>query len=236
MLEDEFGDIIKKASRGLGKKINTDNVEEIARELNLKFKALKNIKEGKYKPKTFDYSKKYEGLSVAKISSTFMGGEVNAYIIIDENKNCVIIDTAKSPDKIIEFIKKEKLNPVFLLMTHEHQDHIDGADEIWEEFGTNNLDFEDLKDCPIINFGKRGIEIIKTQCHSEESLVYKVGKFLFVGDEIFAGSIGNSGALYQEHLKTIREKILSLDDDIIIFPGHGPITSVKEEKEHNPFF
>ncbi len=233
-LEDNYKDIIKKAERGLNKKADSDDVYEIARELNLNAKALKKIKERKYKPRKFDYSKKYDGLKVAKISSSFMGGEVNAYIIIDENKDCVIIDTAQAPDKIIEFVKKEKLNSEYVLRTHEHNDHVEGADEICEEFGTSNLDFEDLKDCPIINFGKRGIEVFWTPGHSEESLTYKIGKFLFVGDLIFAGSLGSGSYSYGLLLKSAKE-ILSFDEDLFIFPGHGPVTTVKEEKENNAF-
>ena len=233
-LEDSFEDIIKKAERGLNKEISSNDLDEIARKLNLNVKALKKIKDGEYKPKEFDYSKTYDGLRAAKISSLFMDGEVNAYIVIDEESNCVIIDTAQAPDKIIKFVKKEKLHPELVLKTHEHQDHVEGADEILEEFGTCNLDFEDLKDCPIITFGKRKIEVFRTPGHSEESLTYKVGKFLFVGDLIFAGSLGGGSYSYKKLLKSAK-MILKFPNNCFIFPGHGPVTTVKEEKENNAF-
>src|SRR3989344_8675702 len=134
MLEDNYEDIISKASRGLNKKVNSENIEETAKELNLNFRALKNIKEGKYKPKKFDYSKTYDGLSVVKISSPFMEGEVNAYIVIDEDKNCAIIDTAQAAEKIIGLVKKEKLIVKTVLKTHEHHDHVEGIEKIEEEF------------------------------------------------------------------------------------------------------
>lgn len=233
-LEDNYEDIISKAERGLNKKISSNNLYEIARELNLNFKALKNIKERNYKPKEFDYNKIYDGLKVKKISSPLMEGEVNAYIVIDERKNCVIIDTAQAPDDIIKFVRREKLNPQLILATHEHHDHVEGMDKIQEEIDAYNLNFEDLKDCSVIQFGKRSIKVFRTPGHSEESLTYQIGKFLFVGDLIFAGSLGGGNYSYEELLKNAK-MILSLEEDLFIFPGHGPVTTVKEEKENNAF-
>ncbi|MEK6856901.1 MAG: hypothetical protein AABX49_02700, partial [Nanoarchaeota archaeon] len=63
-LEDDYGDIIKKAERGLNKKISSNDINKIAKGLNLNLNALKKIKEGKYLPKVFDYSKIYAGLRV----------------------------------------------------------------------------------------------------------------------------------------------------------------------------
>ena len=242
MLEDEYSDIVGKANRGLNKQVDSENVEEVAKELNLKFRALKNIKEGKYKPKEFDYSKTYDGLKVEKISSPFMEGEVNAYIVIGEDNTCVIIDTAQVPDKIIEFVKKEKLEPEFTLETHEHQDHIEGMKKIHEELEISYLDFEDLKDESVISYGynkvgeeKKKIKVFRTPGHSEKSLTFQIGKFLFVGDLIFAGSFGGGMYSYDKLLKSAK-KILNLDENLFIFPGHGPVTTVKEERENNAFF
>jgi glyoxylase-like metal-dependent hydrolase (beta-lactamase superfamily II) len=57
-----------------------------------------------------------------------------------------------------------------------------------------------------------------------------------VGDAIFAGSMGGGGISYADALRTNREEILSLSDDTIVCPGHGPMTTVGEEKRNNPFF
>lgn len=233
-LEDNYEDIIKKAERGLNKKISGRDINNLARELNLNANALKRIKNGKYKPREFDYNETYDGLRIAKISSPLISGYVNAYIVIDENENCVIIDTAQSPDKIIRFVKKERLNAPLILITHEHHDHIEGMDRIQEETDAYNLDFEDLKDCPAIQFGKRAIEVFRTPGHSEESLTYRIGRFLFVGDLMFAGSLGGGSYSYEKLLESAR-MILKFSDDYFIFPGHGPATTVKEEKENNAF-
>ncbi len=60
---------------------------------------------------------------------------------------------------------------------------------------------------------------------------------LFTGDTLFAGSIGraNPSTLYQTHLASVRTRVLTLPDDLTLFPGHGPATTVREEKAHNPF-
>ena len=57
-----------------------------------------------------------------------------------------------------------------------------------------------------------------------------------VGDSIFAGSMGGGNVSYKDAVNNNLKKILTLPDDTIICPGHGPLTTVAEEKEHNPFF
>ena len=66
-----------------------------------------------------------------------------------------------------------------------------------------------------------------------EGLAQSLG---IVGDAIFAGSMGGGMVSYQDALRTNREQILTLSDETILCPGHGPLTSVGEEKAHNPFF
>ena len=57
-----------------------------------------------------------------------------------------------------------------------------------------------------------------------------------VGDAIFAGSMGGGMVSYDDALRTNKEKILSLSEDTILCPGHGPMTTISEEKANNPFF
>jgi glyoxylase-like metal-dependent hydrolase (beta-lactamase superfamily II) len=57
-----------------------------------------------------------------------------------------------------------------------------------------------------------------------------------VGDAVFAGSMGGGGVSYPDALRTNREEIITLPDNTIIAPGHGPLTTVGEEKKNNPFF
>ena len=69
-------------------------------------------------------------------------------------------------------------------------------------------------------------------------VTYLTNGMAFVGDALFAGSTGRSMSPtgYQSLISSLRKKVLSLDSDTVIFPGHGPATTVGEEQKHNPFF
>ena len=76
-----------------------------------------------------------------------------------------------------------------------------------------------------------------TPGHTPGGVCYRANDYCFVGDTLFAGSIGraNPSTLYPAHLESVRRRVLTLPDQLILFPGHGPATTVREEKEHNPF-
>ena len=76
-----------------------------------------------------------------------------------------------------------------------------------------------------------------TPGHTPGGVCYQADQCVFVGDTLFAGSIGraNPATLYATHLSSVRERLLTLPDSLILFPGHGPSTTVREEKDHNPF-
>lgn len=92
-----------------------------------------------------------------------------------------------------------------------------------------------------LRFGQYSGEILHTPGHSPGSLcLHLPGSVdqLFAGDTLFQRSIGRTdlwGGSYEEILKSIRQKLLVLDDHTVIYPGHGPATTVGEEKRHNPF-
>ena len=97
-----------------------------------------------------------------------------------------------------------------------------------------------LKDNDIINIGSSTLKVLYTPGHAAGSicLYQKEQKFVIVGDVLFQGSIGRTDLPTgnQELLiRSIREKLLILDDDVVVYPGHGPSTSIGEEKRNNPF-
>ena len=79
-----------------------------------------------------------------------------------------------------------------------------------------------------------------THGHSVGGLTYVIDGIekpvAVVGDAIFAGSMGGGIVSFADALRTNREQIMSLADDTVLCPGHGPLTTVVEEKENNPFF
>jgi len=89
-----------------------------------------------------------------------------------------------------------------------------------------------------LGVGDLTLKIIHTPGHSPGSVTIQVEEHLFCGDLIFAGSVGRTdlpGGSHEVLLKSIREKILSLGDDCILHPGHGPDTTVGQERRTNPF-
>jgi hydroxyacylglutathione hydrolase len=92
-----------------------------------------------------------------------------------------------------------------------------------------------VKQDDTITCGDLVFEVIELPGHSRDSLAFKIGNFLFTGDTLTAGLIGSVVHAYARGLliSSIKQKILTLDDDVYIFPGHGPPSTVGIERLHN---
>ncbi len=253
MLEDEPGDIIKKSRTGLSLSVEDlaketeiternislmeayklkptkEHIEILSKALNLNAEKLEKINSG-WQPKKHQLN--LNELKITKIENDYYGYLVNNYILTKGNSS-IAIDTGANPRNLLNSLKKLNTKLVALLITHPHTDHGSGMDEIKEQTGCEIYNESMDKDLNIESFE---LKVISTPGHTSNSVSYLIEKFIFVGDELFSGSIGNSEISYQEHLKNVKEKILSLPEDTIILPGHGPVTTVKEEKNNNPFF
>jgi glyoxylase-like metal-dependent hydrolase (beta-lactamase superfamily II) len=95
-----------------------------------------------------------------------------------------------------------------------------------------------LKDRDEIKVGSLTVRVIATPGHSPGSVCFLLDGFLFGGDTVFAGSVGRTdlpGSSQEALMSSLRERLLSLPDETVIYPGHGPPTTVAEEKRSNPF-
>jgi len=95
-----------------------------------------------------------------------------------------------------------------------------------------------LKHKDKIKIGKIELEVLQTPGHTRGSISLLTDKIIFTGDLIFYGSVGRTdlpGGSYQKLLRSIQDIILKFEDDTIIYPGHGPATTVGEERRNNPF-
>ncbi|MCX6826728.1 MAG: MBL fold metallo-hydrolase [candidate division Zixibacteria bacterium] len=95
-----------------------------------------------------------------------------------------------------------------------------------------------IEDNDIINVGGFRFTVFGTPGHTPGGVCYYIGKFLFCGDTLFYGSIGRAdlpGSNYQQLIDSIKKNILTLPDDVICYPGHGPLTTVGTERRTNPF-
>ena len=198
--------------------------------------------------------------------------QVNTYVLYDDVGKCIIIDPAcyEDPEKraLSDFIKNEGLEPVMILNTHCHIDHILGNNFVKNEFGiplkthkdslmfiengkeyamTFGFEVEDLvkpdeflDDGDIIEFGGQKLKVIHTPGHADGSLCFyneQAGK-LFCGDVLFKAGIGRTDlptGNYDTLISNIKEKLLVLPEDVVVYPGHGPETTIGMEKKANPF-
>ena len=189
-------------------------------------------------------------------------GSVNGYgvqgYVVHDNGEAVVVDTAYNASVMVETLSKRGLRLAAICLTHGHADHADGIEVIlrhWEVpvyLGPHDIDLlswrprTDLLASPKegheITVGRRTIRCMATPGHTPGGICYRIDDadhpVCFVGDTLFAGSIGrsNPSKLYPAHLESVRTKLLRLAQEYRLFPGHGPATTVEEELQHNPFY
>jgi len=182
------------------------------------------------------------------------GYAVKGYLLRDPATNeAAMIDTGYNPERMLQIIEEDRLKLVAICLTHGHQDHAGGLDAIlprhpvtvylgegdWHLLGWKPS--AALRKFPAdgeaIKVGAMTVQIIATPGHTPGGLCYRTEGSMFVGDTLFAGSIGrsNPSTLYATHLESVHRRLFTLPDETALFPGHGPATTAGEEKAHNPF-
>ena len=149
---------------------------------------------------------------------------------------------------MVRFATKEKLSVKLILLTHAHSDHVADLPRLREETGAQVFaparesvpGAEPIEEGRRFRLGHLEIDTRLTWGHSPGGMTYVVTglarPIAIVGDSLFAGSMGGGNVSYEHAMRNNLEKILTLPDETIICPGHGPMTTVGEEKQHNPFF
>ena len=186
------------------------------------------------------------------LSTSGQGMTVHSYLVWDEaTREAALFDTGWDAAPAIKLIEENQLQLKHLFITHTHPDHIADLEKVRAKFPKALL-HTDAKSAPpqhknrrndCIHLGSLRITNRDTPGHAEDGVTYLVGNWpddaphvAIVGDAIFASSMGGApqhGALAKQK---VRDQILSLPPDTLICPGHGPLTTVGEEKAHNPFF
>lgn len=203
---------------------------------------------------------------------TFSPVQENTYVLYNEQNKAIIIDpgcyfTAEQ-ETLKKFIDDTQLEPVRLLNTHCHLDHVFGnkwVSETWnlelhlhagEEqmlklaplsgekwglpFQNYNGPLHFLEEGDTIRLGNDALKVILAPGHSPASICFYCEEqgFLVGGDVLFRESIGRTdlpGGNHETLLSNIREKLFVLPDSVVVYPGHGPSTTIGYEKAHNPF-
>ncbi len=187
----------------------------------------------------------------------------NCYIAYDEDKVAVVIDPGDEGQKLVEAIRNRGLDVRYILLTHGHFDHTGAVMEIKNEFGAKLcVSGEDaemltdpqlslamrqrwkpedisidllLSDGDVIEAGKMRFEVIATPGHSKGSVTYRCENVLFTGDTLFQGDCGRTdlyGGSY-EQIKASLRRLADLEGDYQVLPGHGPDSTLEEERLHN---
>ncbi len=265
-LEDNFNDVIGKAQRGLGLSpeqlarqagVSSAEIErvlggafeerivrKVAPVLGLGPDALVELGEKSWYPQDPG-----EVAGLACFNSAYSDMTVNAYFVWDlKSDNGVCFDTGTDAAAIIRFASEREIRIQMVLLTHTHPDHIAALGELTKltEAKAFVSKQEAMPGAEAFELGhdfRVGSLVIGTRLtsgHSRGGVTYVVQglprRIAIVGDALFAGSMGGGMVSYQDALRNNCAHIMTLPDDTILCPGHGPLTTVGEEKQHNPFF
>ena len=189
----------------------------------------------------------------------------NCYIIWDEKTlEALVIDPGDNPEIIEKKIKDLGIKVKLILATHGHFDHVNGVEDLRKktsaEFLAHKSDFPDnesesgnhyrigfsgnlkpdryIDEGDIISVGEYQFEVLHTPGHSIGSLCFLHDSIVFVGDVLFQGSIGRTDlhqGSFEQLSNSIKSKLYNLPDKTIVYTGHGPITTIGNEKKYNAF-
>ncbi|MBA3036613.1 MAG: MBL fold metallo-hydrolase [Desulfobacterium sp.] len=176
----------------------------------------------------------------------------NCYILgCNNTKQGLIIDPGGEPLRIIKVVTQLGLDIRYILLTHFHFDHTSGVQEIrnitkapvWiHPLDADGLGFRPdghVSDGQIISLGNFNITVIHTPGHSAGGVCFHAPGVVFTGDALFAGSVGRTdfqGGNHNLLIQGIKQKIFSLGDGLRVYPGHGPQSTIGQERTTNPFF
>ncbi|UCC66399.1 MAG: MBL fold metallo-hydrolase [Deltaproteobacteria bacterium] len=194
--------------------------------------------------------------------------QANCYIVgCERTRQAAVIDPGGDVDQILTALAKDQLRLVYIINTHGHVDHAAGNKRLKEVTGAQLVIHESdapmithlarsgsmwgmkvenspppdlyVREGDTITIGDISLKVLHTPGHSPGGISLVTDKVVFVGDTLFAGSIGRTdfaGGDYDGLISGVRTKIFTLGDDVVVYPGHGPETTVGQEKRSNPFF
>ncbi|MBV8150060.1 MAG: MBL fold metallo-hydrolase [Candidatus Eremiobacteraeota bacterium] len=166
-----------------------------------------------------------------------------------------LVDPAGEPKNLLQAIEQGPYRLRYILITHKHLDHCDATADIAKAFPDAQIvmhkaDVKAIgslaqKALPIADGdelpfgGNAAIRMLHTPGHTDGSSCFLFKATVFTGDTLFAGSVGGAfgdRSTYADILNSVQTKLFHLNDDVVVMPGHGPPSTIGQEKAHNPFF
>lgn len=188
----------------------------------------------------------------------------NCYVISDDNGNCAIVDCDGNPQPLYQYIEQNHLNPTHILLTHGHFDHIGAVEDVKQKYGcmvcacekevplladpalnASNMSPRPLsltadillKEGDIVEVGDLKFKVIETPGHTAGSICFLIDKNIIAGDTLFLGSCGRvdfpTGD--PQAMMASLKRLKNLEGDYVVYPGHGPATTLEYERKTNPF-
>ncbi len=176
------------------------------------------------------------------------------FVILEKQRLAAFVDPGGSVPNIVATLRRSPVKLDYILVTHKHADHIDGVPDLRHAFPSARIAVHRL-DAPALGdlangalavsdgdslpFGDGSIRVVHTPGHTDGSICFIYSGSIFSGDTLFAGSVGGifgDTTGYEDLLHSSRAKIFTLPDDTVVLPGHGPPSTIGEERAHNPFF
>jgi len=167
----------------------------------------------------------------------------NSYLLICQKTGAsVIVDAPGDAEKVLK--RLEGTHPKYILMTHNHMDHVDALAALKSALNVPLAAHEDdagglpvkpeqfLNDDDTISFGEIQLKVLHTPGHTPGSLCFLTGSYLISGDTIFPGGPGKTWSPddFKKIVESLRNKIFTLPDETQVYPGHGDATVLKKEK------
>jgi glyoxylase-like metal-dependent hydrolase (beta-lactamase superfamily II) len=175
--------------------------------------------------------------------------DTNCYVVAcADSKEAVVIDPGGDAPKILSQL--DGLTVKWIVVTHAHPGHTGAKDEVKAATqATTAMHLADattylksaeryLLSTDTLPFGNFALEVLITPGHTPGGLSYKVGNHVFTGDTLLAGKIGRvdlPGSSPQQMLLSLHGQLLTLPDNTVVYPGHGPNTTIGAERTGNPY-
>ncbi|MFN3408356.1 MAG: MBL fold metallo-hydrolase [Limisphaerales bacterium] len=189
---------------------------------------------------------------LALLPSARRGFTVNAFLAWDAaTREAVLFDTGFDAEAITRELIRRELRLRVIAITHSHADHVAALAALHRQHPEARIlaapgvhaDAHPLPPGKLLELGGLRIHARPTPGHAGDGVTYVVTGWpgaapavALVGDALFAGSVGRAENDWPGALAAVQEQILSLPDETLLCPGHGPLTTVGEERAHNPFF